>query len=429
MKGKVEFRIAVYCLFLSHLVSAQDLQRALPEDVGLSSGKLKRIEIVTNEMINTGSITGAVALVARKNKVVYMEAFGDISPDSKKDLNLDNIFRIASMTKAVTTVGVMKLFEEGEFFLDDPIAKYIPEFNSMKIMVMEETDGKPYRLEEAKNQITIRHLLNHTSGITYKFWGQPHIAEIYEQNGITDGLANTENTLAENTRILAGLPLLHESGDQFSYGLNTDVLGYLIEVISGKSLNEYLRENIFNPLKMDNTHFFLPDQKVERLVPVSLKQESGLVKAEGDVVEKYDRFTSDYHYNGTIKYVSGGGGLVSTVEDYYRFLQMLLNGGEYNGTRILGNKTVELMTSPQMDIDYPWGNGFRFGFGFSISMGPSYTGLIESKGTYGWSGYFSTFFFVDPSEDLIGIIMTQTRPYNNVIERKFKNAVYQSLVD
>ena len=425
------FRLFVIFCFLSNFVFAQELAFESPENLGFSSGRIDRIENVMNDLISEGAISGAVTLVARHDKIGYLKAFGTKGAETSEKMAIDQIFRIASMSKAITTVGAMTLLEEGYFMLDDPISKYIPEFAEMKVLVRNEPDKKePYHLVDAKSPITIRHLLTQTSGITYKFFGQPYFYELYKENNISDGLIQTDGNIGDMVKRLSKLPLRNQPGEKFTYGLNIDVLGYLIEVISGMPLDQYLKKAIFDPLNMNDTYFFLPDDKVNRLAALNkINDQGNLREVNGEIVNGTNNYSSDYQYNSPKTYFSGGAGLVSTAGDYYKLLQMLLNDGQLDGRRILGKKTIELMTTAQDDINYYWGKGEGFGFGFSISQGPGYTGTIESKGTYGWTGYFSTFFWIDPQEDLIGIIMTQTRPYNASIERKFKNAVYQAIVE
>lgn len=426
------FRLIVICCFSSNFVFAQELVFDSPEELGFSTDRINRIENVMTDLIDKGIISGAVTLVARNEKVGYLKAFGTKGAESSEKMTTDQIFRIASMSKAITTVGALMLYEKGAFRLDDPISLYIPEFKEMKVMVLnKEGEKEPFHLVDASSPITIRHLLTQTSGITYNFFGQPHISTIYKENDISDGLTQTDESIGNMVKRLAKLPLMHEPGTQFTYGLNSDVLGYLIEVISGKPFDQYLEEQIFEPLDMHDTYFFLPDDKVNRLASLNRINEKGVLEqVNGKIVSGTQNYSSDYHYNSSKSHFSGGAGLVSTASDYYRFLQMLLNKGEYNESRILGKKTIELMTTAQSDINYYWAKGEGFGFGFAVSQGPGFTGKPESQGTYGWSGYFNTFFWVDPQEELIGIIMTQTVPYNPaIIERKFRDVVYQAIVE
>jgi CubicO group peptidase (beta-lactamase class C family) len=423
--------ILVY-YFSSNLLFAQELVFDSPEHLGFSKEKINRIETVMNDLIDEGVFSGAVALVARHDKVGYLKAFGTRGAGADEKMTTDKIFRIASMSKAITTVGAMILYEKGRFKLDDPVSQYIPEFKEMKVMVLNEKgETNPYHLIDATTPITIRHLLTQTSGITYSFFGQPYISDIYMKNDISDGISETKESIGDMVKRLAKLPLMHEPGTKFTYGLNTDVLGYLIEVISGKPLDQYLEEQIFVPLGMQDTYFFLPDNKVNRLASLNRKNEHGILdQVEGEIINGTEKISSDFHYNGSKSHFSGGAGLVSTASDYYKFLQMLLNKGSYNEMNILGKKTIELMTTAQSDINYYWAKGEGFGLGFAISKGPGFTGKPESEGMYYWSGYFSTFFWVDPQEDLIGIILTQTLPYNSAeIERKFRNVVYQAIVE
>ncbi|MCK5838825.1 MAG: beta-lactamase family protein, partial [Bacteroidales bacterium] len=397
--------IIVFCFF-SNSLFAQELLFESPENLGLSPERIDKIENVMNDFIDKGDISGAVTLVARHNKVGYFKAFGTKGAETEEKMTVDQIFRIASMSKAITTVGAMALFEKGYFLLDDPVSKYIPEFTDMKVMVRNEPDDKEaYHLVDATSPITIRHLLTQTSGITYGFFKNPYFHKLYKENNISDGLIQTDGTIGDMVKRLSTLPLMNQPGEKFTYGLNTDVLGYLIEILSGMSLDQYLKETIFDPLNMNDTYFFLPDDRVNRLATLNKINDEGILReVHGEIINGTNHYSSDYQYNSSKSYYSGGAGLVSTASDYYKLLQMLLNNGELKGKRILGKKTIELMTTAQADINYYWGKGEGFGFGFSISQGPEYTGNPESEGTYDWSGYFSTCFWVDPQEDLIGII-------------------------
>ena len=339
----------------------------------------------------------------------------------------DVIFRIASMTKAITTIAVMMLFEEGYFTLDDPISKFIPEFSEMQVMVPD-ADNQTFKLEKAKTPITIRHLLNYTSGLTYDIFGQKHIGEMYVQNNIHNGVGVTTGTIEDMVKRLAKLPLIHQPGEKWQYGMNSDVLGYLIEKISGKPLDVFLREKLFVPLGMTDTYFYLPDSKLNRLASLyGLGAAGQLAKIKGEAKIGAVRY-SDYPEHASNKaYFSGGGGLASTATDYFKFLQMLVNGGTYNNKRILGRKTVELITTEQIGDKFTWAKGFGYGFGWAISRGPENTGNPGSKGAFTWSGIFDTHFEVDPNEDLVIILMTQTFPNNSDIEVKFKNLAYLAI--
>jgi CubicO group peptidase (beta-lactamase class C family) len=343
------------------------------------------------------------------------------------------------MTKPITSLAVMMLYEEGRFLLSDPISKFIPEFKNPKVAVRS-TSNSPlvpaYVLVPAKREITIRDLLTHTSGITYRFWGREYFADLYKKAGISDGPIQTEGTIADEVKKLAQLPLTNQPGEAYEYGLNTDVLGYLIEVVSGQTLDKFFQERIFTPLGMKDTHFFLPEEKLPRLSGVYVSDEAGGIKKLSDepVQEgEHTLYSASFHYKGPRTYLSGGAGLVSTVTDYYRFLQMLLNGGELNGIRLISRKTVELMrTSHTGNLDMWLGNpgdGFGLGFGVIKDLGQA-SEMVGSPGTYYWGGFFSTTFWVDPKEDLIGIFMTQFRPFNphNILQQ-FRVLTYQAIAD
>jgi CubicO group peptidase (beta-lactamase class C family) len=335
------------------------------------------------------------------------------------------------MSKAITSVAVMMLYEEGRFLLDDPLSRFLPEFERPQVLVpAPEGALEPYGLVPAERPITIRHLLTHTSGISYRFEGLPIIADLYAEAGITDGLAETELDLAENVRRIAAQPLLHQPGERFSYGLNTDVLGRVIEVVSGVTLGDFLETRIFEPLRMPDTAFVVPEARLDRLVAIyRTDREGGLQRlAEGPLEEGHVVFSSTYPYRGPRRYQSGGGGLVSTASDYARFAQMLLSGGELDGVRLLSRKTVELMTANHISGTPDPGHGF--GLGLSLARDPGRSGEIPSEGTRGWDGFYTTRFWIDPREEMVGIIMTQTYPYDSgrVLER-LQALAYQAIVD
>ena len=425
MKNKSIILCIVLSIGIALSAIGQSISVIKPEESGLSLDRLESIDRILNEYVDQEEVAGGVVLIARKGQIGYLKAFGMKDIESKQPMKTDDIFRIASMTKAITVAGVMMLFEDGYFTLDDPISKFIPEFSEMQVMV-EDIANKSYILEKAKSQITIRHLLTHTSGLTYDFFSQPYISEIYTQNNIYNGLGESEGTIGDMVKRLAKLPLVNHPGEGWQYGMNMDVLGYLIEIISGQTFDEYLRDNIFEPLQMNNTYFYLPKQKKERIATLYGINSSGrLIKLEG---------TSDNGYHSDIdvhesnkSYFSGGAGLVSTAEDYYKFLQMLLNNGFYNNKKLLSRKTIELMTSEQTGDNFEWWKGHGFGFGFAISRGPMFTGNPGSEGTYSWVGYFATNYWVDPKEELIGIFLTQLNPRKNDMDVKFKNLMYQAI--
>lgn len=425
--------IILLTLSFSSLALSQSLPVTAPDEVGISTERLDRLSGVMQSYVDADRIAGGAGIIMRNGKVVYHHAFGKADRETGKTMNTDNIFRIASMTKAITSLAVMMLYEEGHFLLDDPISRYIPAFDrKMKVLVPSNSEDKSYELEPVNQPITIRHLLTHTSGITYGFMGQEHIAQIYKESGISDGLIETEGTIGEMVKKLASLPLIKQPGEAWQYGLSTDVLGYLVEVVSEQPLDEFFRERIFEPLNMHDTYFFIPEDKLHRLASVyTPAEDGGIEKLSSERVELGPvLFSTTYHYKGPETYFSGGAGLVSTTTDYARFLQMLLNGGILDGTRILSPKTIELMTSNQIG-DLNIGNpGMKFGLGFSIDAGPGTSGQIGSPGIYAWGGFFNTTYWVDPVENIVAILMTQQFPNNNVdILDKFRVMTYQAVVE
>ncbi len=436
MRRYLHFTLFLVAILL--LAACQDsgatqvgLPVAKPEKVGLSSERLARIDKVIQEYVDRDQIAGAVTLVARHGKIAHLGTYGMANIEADKPMQANTIFRIASMTKPITSVAVMMLYEEGHFLLSDPISKYIPEFKNPQVLVPSST-GDGYTTVPAKAEITIRQLLSHTSGISYLFFGREYIAELYRKAGISDGLTQTEGTIGDNVKRLAGLPLFSQPGEAWEYGLSVDVLGYFIEVISGMSLAEFFRERIFKPLRMEDTYFHLPEDKFSRLASLYTPvPEGGLDEFPETPVEfGYLVMSSTYHYSGPRTYYSGGGGLVSTASDYARFLLMMLNGGELEGVRLLSRKTVESMTANHIgDLRSLW-FGNKFSLGFGIYPDPGESGTLNSEGSYSWGGIFNTGFGVDPQEELIGIIMTQLYPNNQSdITDKFLVLAYQAIVD
>jgi len=391
-----------------------------PESVKVSSERLGRIDSMLIGSIREGWIAGAVGFIARDGKIVYDRAFGVSDIKSGTPMKTDDIFRIASQTKAITSIGLMMLFEEGKFLLDDPVSKYIPEFSNPVVYMLYNPKDTTYTTVPANREITIRNLLTHTSGIEYAVIGSPMMRAIYAKGGITGGFGNDKITIGDDIRLLGKLPLLHNPGERYTYGLNVDVIGYLIEVLSGKNLDKFLRERIFEPLGMADTWFYLPASKKGRLVEVNTEDAEGRVKSMPQEAENYPLL------EGT--YFAGGAGLSSTVKDYAIFLQMLLNKGEYNGRRLLARRTVELITSNQigeLDLDKN-----KFGLGFQITTEEGQAQLGVSEGSFSWGGYYGTAYWADPKERLVGLIFLQQYPLSHgEIADKFKAMVYQALTD
>jgi CubicO group peptidase (beta-lactamase class C family) len=401
------------------------LSSATPESAGMSTERLNRIDAMCKESVKDGDVPGIVALVARNGKIVFHEAYGMADNQSNRKMKKDNIFRIASQSKAITSTAVMMLWEEGRFRLDDPISNFIPEFKNPQVLASFKYEDTSYTAVPADKKITIRHLLTHTSGIGYGVIDKDErFSMIYEEAGITD-LFTTENiTIEESVKKLARLPLHHNPGEDYTYSEGLDVLGYFIEIVSGMPFNEFLRKRLFDPLGMDDTWFYLPDSKADRLVSVQKKEDGKWVKYP---VTFYD---TDYPIKGARSFFSGGAGLSSTAQDYATFLQMYLNGGELNGIRILSRTTVKsIMGNQTGDL---FGDGiehYGLAFGVVTSKGQD-AGGEGSQGTFSWGGYFNTEYFADPKEQTIGVIMKQTRgQVNDETDWKFRLLVNQTIDD
>lgn len=400
------------------------LSPASPESVGMSAERLSRIDKMIQQAVSDNVIPGAVAIICRNGKIVYQKAFGQSDVVNNENFKTDNIFRIASQSKAITTTAIMMLWEEGKFALDDPISKYIPEFKNPVLLEKFSMKDSTYTTKPAGKEITIRQLITHTSGIGYGIIdGDERFKAIYKKAGVTD-LFTTENiSIEESVKKLAKLPLHHVPGEAFTYSEGLDVIGYLIEVLSGKPFDKFLEERLFLPLGMKDTNFYLPTSKADRLVEVQTKTDN-----------KWVHFTDtfydvNYPKTGAKRFFSGGAGLSSTVADYATFLQMYLNKGELNGKRILSRKTVEFMLQNQ--IGNLMGDERGFGLGFALlSEKGAVKGGQGSEGTFDWGGYFNTSYFADPKENIIGIIMKQTqRIGGDYTSGSFRQMVFQAVDD
>lgn len=408
--------ITVLCMSFALPAVSQKLPSAKPADVGFSAQRLERIDTVMKEYIDGNKIAGATCLVSRHGKIAYFKSFGMADIETGTKMSNDSMFRICSMSKAITSTAVMILYEEGKFLLSDPVSKYIPEFANSVVMEPSST-GKTYALVPAKQEITIRNLLNHTSGITY---GGGLQKDLYDKAGMTVGLTPTEGTIGEMIRRLADLPLICQPGEEFNYGMSIDALGYLVEVVSGQPLNEFMRARIFKPLGMDDTCFILPREKLPRLARIYAPNKDGVLVKD----------SVDPSYLCTQTYFSGGAGLVSTAPDYWKFAQMILNKGELNGVRILSPKTVELMETNSIGDLYSAfriHSGDKFGLGFGIRTERGVFDENESLGILGWDGAFYTRFWIDPKEDLVGVFMTQSRDWSLDLINKYRVLVYQAM--
>ncbi len=399
-----------------------------PEDLGFDSDRLDRIGALGRSYVDRGKLPCAVVQVARKGQVVYHDQYGSADVEAGRPISDDSIFRIYSMTKPITSVGLMQLYEQGRVLLEHPIAKFLPEFADMSVWAGGSTQ-KP-QTRPAGRDITVRDVLTHTSGLTYGFHHQHPVDAIYRRNKLGD-FSRPDYDLATGIERLAGLPLLFEPGSAWNYGMSTDVCGRLIEVISGQALDHYLDEHVCAPLGMADTAFSVDTTDLARMTANYMPTADGMTmldKAEG---------TS---YRHRPDFLGGGGGLVSTLADYQRFCDMLLAGGTLDGTRVIGRKTLEYMTRNHL----PGGSllndlgqstftesvmeGTGFGLGFSVVVDPAASGAVTSPGVYGWGGAASTAFWVDPVEELTVIFLTQLLPSNTYpIRRQLQAAVYQAL--
>ncbi|HBL73742.1 MAG TPA: serine hydrolase [Prolixibacteraceae bacterium] len=392
---------------------AQPLVETKPENVGFSSEKLKLVDDLANQYVIEGKTPGGVILVARKGKIVYYKNFGYRDIGKREKAQKDDIFRIASMSKAITTVGIMQLFERGLIGFDEPVHKYIPAFKQTRVLESFDASDSSYTTVQTKSPITIRQLLTHTSGIPYSDYKGNNLNVIFQKFGLTQvGLSHASLTTEDFINQLAKVPLAFQPGERYQYGLNMDVLGRVIEVVSGMKLSDYFRKNIFDPLGMNDTWFYLPKEKQNRLYPVFSHTDNGLVQATESGMIKlldYPKRDDNNHY-------AGGGGLSSTAMDYARFIQALLNNGQLDGKRILSRKTIEVMTADQMVALNKEGKGYSqipgntYCLGFSLITEQAKGMNSKSVGTYEWGGYFSTKFFIDPQEELIFVGMTQVSP-------------------
>tara|TARA_B100002052_G_scaffold94979_1_gene87611 strand:- start:148 stop:1398 length:1251 start_codon:yes stop_codon:yes gene_type:complete len=388
--------------------------------------RLKVVEELLTDDINNNKIPGAVVLVGNEKGIVYQKAFGVKNPSTNEKYAIDDIFRIASMTKAITSVAVLKLWEDGKINLDDPIEKYIPEFKDAEILETFNEKDSSYTSKPSTKKITIRQLLTHTSGIGYDFIdGNPSIKAIFhkkKQSFMKNGVmcfCDEDVTIGEAIRNLADVPLHHEPGEKFTYSMGLDVLGYMIEIVSGKKLDVFYREEIFDPLDMNDTYFYLPDSKKERLVPVQTKKDDNWVIFEDD------RFNENYPVEGERKFFAGGCGLSSTVEDYYKFLSVFLNNGKYKGKSFIGKQTNDLLFQNQLPDTFGFGIGLALGIVLEKDLKNGGTG---TAGTLLGGGYWNTSCFTDPNDKVIGIIFKQTQKIPDNSSNLFKRAVVSSIV-
>jgi len=412
-------------LFLAAAAAAQDLPTAKPESVGLSSERLERISKAVQKDIDDKRIAGAVTLVLRRGQVAWFKAQGMQDREAAKPMRPDSIFRICSMSKPITSVAVMMLYEEGRFLLEDPVSKYLPEFKNMKVYV-KPAEGQPYTIP-ATHEITIRDLLRHTSGITYNWQGD--LGPMYTAANVAHGLLPYDGTIADSVQHLAKLPLLFNPGERWEYSLGVDVLGRLVEVVSGMPFDQFLRTRIFDPLGMKDTYFFPPENKLDRLATAyTYYPDKGLSRfPDTPITEGSFTYSADYPYRGAKKLFSGGAGLNSTAADYARFSEMMLEGGKLDNVRLLSRKSVELMTHDQLGKIAP---DQAFGLGFGIEGMKSPLKELGTPGAFNWGGFFYTAFSVDPKEQMIVIFMGQLYPTGDLpLDRQVHELAYQAIID
>jgi CubicO group peptidase (beta-lactamase class C family) len=385
---------------------------ASPEEVGLSSAQLARIEAVTQRHVETGLVPGAVMLVARRGKIAWTKTLGFRDRAAKDPMKPDSIFRIYSMTKPIVSVAAMMLVEEGRMQISDPVAKYLPEIGKMKVGAETSEEGKAtLQLVEASREITVQDLLRHTSGLIYGTRGKSLINAAY----IEAKIGNRDTSNEEFVTALSKLPLRFSPGERWEYGVSTDVLGRVVEVVSGKTLGEFLNERIFTPLGMADTGFYVPAEKLSRAAQPWQVPEAPPMTPRFDVAQKP-------------RFESGGAGLTSTIDDYLRFTVMLADSGKFSGKRLLGSKTLEFMTSDHTLARPGRPPGLGFGLGFEVRTSVGDAALPGSLGEYGWAGNAGTLFWIDPKEQLIAIYMVQVSDRDRIMLRNQFRTMLQSAI-
>ena len=399
--------VIVLSMLFSCMGFAGELPVTSPENVGMSSEKLAQIKSSVQTLIDNEKMAGASIIVARKGKIVLFETFGMMDKKANKPMQPDTIFRIYSMSKPITSVAAMMLYEQGKLKLDNPISKYIPGFKGLKVY---SESGKH---DDQVRQMSVRDLLRHTSGLTYGYFGNTAVDKMYR----TKGVLNRKSSLQAMINKLSGIPLLYQPGTKWHYSVSTDVLGYLVQKVSGQPLDEFFRQNIFEPLDMKDTAFHVPNEKVNRFAACYGPRQNGGLRIVDEPT------TSRYLIRA--KLFSGGGGLVSTARDYLRFSQMLLNKGQLDGKRLLRCETVEMMTSNQLPDSVKRGEGEGFGLGFSVRLSDG----KFPQGEYGWGGAASTHFWISPKDELIVIALSQYMPFSSQLQNAVKSIIYDSILN
>ena len=411
----MKIKITAIVLTLAFVFSKTSYSQVLSFETVKSNkfdyNKLAQIDSLVNKYVHNRWLIGSTVIIVKDNQVVYHKGFGYINEASKKPMPSNPIYRIMSQTKAITSLAIMQLFEQGKIGLDQKVSSIITSFKNPKVLKDFNSKDSSYTTIPAKREVTIRDLLTHTSGIDYTDIGTPNMGAIYTKAGIPSGLGDFNASLLDRMKVLGGLPLLHQPGEKFTYGLNSDLLGCIVEVISGLSLEAYCQKNIFDPLGMKDTYFNVPTIKANRMPTVYTEND------EHQIIEWSPTFRNiNPNYPIVPKtYFSGGAGLSSTAYDYAIFLQMILNGGKYNGKHIIAPRTAAIMVSPQNDKD-------DFSLGFSITSEKSANLNLRNKGSFSWGGYYGTTYWADPKDKMVVLIMTQQNPNSHgelsgIIER------------
>jgi len=423
-------RRALFALLITAILTApllaQSLPVAKPDAVGLSQERLDRIGAAVQRAIDEKRIAGAVTLVMRRGQVAWLKGQGMLDREAGTPMPPDALFRICSMTKPITSLAAMMLYEEGRFLLNDPVSKYLPEFKNPKVL-MKTASGQTYTAPAA-HEITIKNLMTHTSGLTYHW--NADLGAMYKDAGVAHGLLQYDGAIGDSVKKLAALPLLFNPGDRFEYSLGIDVLGRLVEVVSGKPLDQFFRERIFEPLSMNDTYFYVPPEKVKRLATAYMwDDEKGLLRfPDKSKEEGHFIYSADYPYKGPRKLFAGGAGLCSTAGDYARFCQSFLDGGKTaGGKRLISRKTVELMSHDQLG---KISSDTAFGIGFGVGGVKAPLEELGSPGMFYWGGFFYTGFFIDPKEDMVFVFMAQLHPTGNLnLDSLVQVLASQAIVD
>ena len=404
------------------ITSFQKFEFVAPEKVGMISDSLAKIDQMVNAFVKAKKYPGAVTLIAKEGKIIYESEVGFSDSLKTEPYRKDHLFRMASMTKPIVSVAAMQLIEKGKLSLDDKVGKYIPSFKSTEILTGFNTEDSTWTSKPTKTTPTIRQLLTHTAGVPYGFMNPPLNGAILAKNGIPDLSTHLPLTIEETMSKIGDLPLMHEPGEKWMYGLNTDVLGRVVEVASGEKLDDYIRENITKPLKIDFLDFYFDTVQKKNLTKVFVPSPKGKNMQVSDMGVMY---IADYPTDGAKKYLSGGSGMTGTARDYFLFCQAMLNDGTLFGNEILKKKTAQEMHKNQIDtISYPWGPA-KFGFGFDVADGHP----TRPDGTYSWGGAFSTVFWVDPKNELIVIQLRQVlqSAFNQEINTALEKIVYSAI--